>query len=64
MAHQPIPTDGVGAFGSAEGAGTSVALNSARQMTTAVIEPASIKRSFRRPLFARGPGAMMRFATD
>ena len=38
-------------------------LNLARQMTTAVMEPASINWSFRRPLLARAPVTKMRFAT-
>ena len=37
------------------------ALNLARQMTTAVTEPASIKWSFPRPLLGLAPVTKMRF---
>ena len=39
------------------------ALNLARQMTTVVVDPASIKWSLRRPFLARAPATKMRFAT-
>ena len=71
MAHRPITIDdGIGAGGIAIDDGSAdgkpsvlAALNLACQTTTSVMEPASIKGSFRRFLLNRAPKTKMRFAT-